>query len=306
MSRKYAVFAALMIFTVMAVAACGSSSTGSSSTKDKYVGGKWETKDITGNGDGWDVVFNENDTFDGYLPGATTVKITGPYSIEGENVTGTFTATSGGRVGRIEASLESNDTILFFKFIETNAFDNPAAVNGVVTMECRGSNPTKPASAGSGGSGGSGSSAKDAIPVTDVTWAYMDVTGWKATADLKSTTVTLGNPAPTICWNRTYPSSWPKDSNGGKIDASMWVIGKVGGKWYGSVWEGVVPGASQCSTTEALAGQAPFIQAGTSPINAWYPQHGEQVGFMVSTIARGGTPSNSPNERSQIITVNWP
>jgi len=86
----------------------------------------------------------------------------------------------------------------------------------------------------------------------------------------------------------------------------MWVIAKVGGQWYGSVWEGVVPGASQCSTTEALAGQPPFIQAGTAPVNGWYPQHGEQVGFMISTIARGGTPVNSPNERSQILLVTWP
>lgn len=143
MSKRFVV---QMIFCIMAFAAftgCGESSTGSSSTKDKYVGGKWLTKDITGSGDGWDVVFNENNTFDGYLPGETAVKITGPYSIDGDNVKGTFTATSGGRVGNIEASLESGGTILYFKFIETNAFDNANAVNGVVTMECRGPNPTK-------------------------------------------------------------------------------------------------------------------------------------------------------------------
>ena len=277
-----------------AIAACSSStSTGSSSTKDRYVGGTWTTLDVTDPAKGWDVVFKEDNTFDGYLPGEGTVKIKGPYSIEGENVTGEFTATSGGRIGRIEASLESGGTILNFKFIETNAFDNPAAVNGVVTMVCRGPNSTK--TGGSGGGGGGGGS-KDAIPAGDVTWSYKpDVGGWTVTADLTSTTVTAGSPAPTICWDRTYPSSWPKDTNAGKIDASMWVIGKVDGKWYGSVWEGVVPGGHQCSTTEALAGQAPFIQCGTAPLNAWHPKSGEKVGFMVSTIARGGTPPNSPN-----------
>lgn len=306
MSRK---LKAVMVFCALALAALGACSSGSSTDptpvdpKDRYVGGKWLTRDVTGSGDGWDVVFKDNNTFDGFLPGATTVKITGPYAVDAAGkVTGTFVATSGGRVGRIEASLESNDTILKFDFIETNAFDNPENVNGVVVLECRGPNPTK---GSTGGQVGTGNSA-DAIPATSVVWAYKDVTGWPVTADLKSATVTLGSPAPTICWDRSYPATWPKDPNAGKIDASMWVIGKVGGQWYGSVWEGVVPGASQCSTTEALAGQPPFIQAGTAPINGWYPQHGEQVGFMVSTIARGGTPSNSPNERSQIVLVAWP
>jgi hypothetical protein len=142
MSRKFAV---LMVFGVLALAglAACSSSTDSSSTKDKYVGGKWLTRDIAGTGDGYDVVFKEDNTFDGYLPGATYVKITGPYSIVDDKVVGDFTATSGGRIGSIEASLESNDTILYFKFIEENAFDNPSNVNGVVVLECRGPNPTK-------------------------------------------------------------------------------------------------------------------------------------------------------------------
>jgi len=304
-SRKFAVLMVCGALALAAIAACSSSSTGSGSAKDNYVGGKWTTLDVTDPAKGWDVVFKENNTFDGYLPGQGTVKITGPYSIEGENVKGEFTATSGGRIGRIEASLASGGSILNFKFIETNAFDNPAAVNGVVTMECRGPNPTKPA--GNGGGGGGGGNASDAIPAAEVTWAYAPgVGGWKVTADLTSTTVTDGNPAPTICWDRTYPATWPKDTKAGKIDGSMWVIAKVDGKWYGSVWEGVVPGGHQCSTTEAMPGDAPFIQCGTAPINAWHPKSGEQVGFMVSTIARGGTPSNSPNERSQIITVNWP
>jgi hypothetical protein len=286
----------------MAVAALVACSTGSSSTKDKYVGGKWLTRDPANPSVGFDVVFKEDNTFDGYLPGESSVKIKGPFSIEGENVKGTFTATSGGRVGRIEASLESGGSILVFSFIETNAFDNPGAVNGVITLVCKGPNPTKPASGGGGNSG----SSKDGIPVGDVTWAYKDVTGWKVTATLSNTTVTPSNPAPTICWDRSYPSTWPLDTNKGKIDASMWVIGQVDGKWYGSVWEGVVPGTHQCSTTEAKPGDAPFIQTGTGPLNAWHPKSGDKVGFMVSTIARGGTPASSPNERSQILTVTWP
>jgi len=142
MFKKFAVLVTFGVMAFAAFAACSSSSTGSSSVKDKYVGGKWLTKDIAGSGDGYDVVFKDDNTFDGYYPGQTWVKILGPYSIDGENVKGTFTATSGGRTGRIEASLESGGKILFFRFIEENAFDvNPS---GIVILECRGPNPTKP------------------------------------------------------------------------------------------------------------------------------------------------------------------
>jgi len=142
MSKRSTVLLALCALTLVAFAACSSSS--SSGDKSKYVGGKWLTRDITNSANGWDVVFKDDNTFDGYLPGGTTVKILGPYEVDGNNnVTGTFTATSGGRIGRIEANLESGGSTLVFKFIETNAYDNPAAVNGVVTMVCQGPNPTK-------------------------------------------------------------------------------------------------------------------------------------------------------------------
>jgi hypothetical protein len=304
-SRKYALFMICCTLAFAGLAGCNSS-TGSSSAKDKYVGGKWITTDVAGTGDGWDVVFKENNTFDGYLPGASDVLITGPYSIDSsEKVTGEFVANRGGRVGRIEAQLESGGTILNFKFIETNAFDNPHSVNGVVTLECRGPNPTKKSSGSSSSSSSSGSS-KDAIKASDVTWAYQDVSGWKVTANLTSVTVTDGFPAPTICFARDYPSTWPKDPNAGITDGEMWVIAQIGGKWYGSVWEGVLVGGSQCSTTEAQPGQAPFVQAGSTPVDTWVPKSGEKVGFMISTIARGAAPSPTPNERTQIKLVTWP
>ena len=144
------------------------------------------------------------------------------------------------------------------------------------------------------------------ISAADVTWAYQNVSGWKVTAKLTGVTVTNGSPAPTICFTRDYPATWPKDPNAGITDAEMWVIAKVDGKWHGAVWEGVLVGGSQCSTTEAQAGQAPFIQAGSAPVDSWFPKSGEKVGFMISTIARGAAPSPTPNERTQIMLVTWP
>ena len=133
----------LCVVALAGLAGC-TDSTSSSSVKDKFVGGKWITRDIHGTGDGWDVVFKEDNTYEGYLPGSAEILIADRYSIDAnEKVTGNFVARRGGRVGRIEATLESNGTILNFKFIETNAFDNPTQVNGVVVLECRGPNPTK-------------------------------------------------------------------------------------------------------------------------------------------------------------------
>jgi len=144
MSRKFAVLMVVCVMVFSALAACGGSSTSSSSAKDDFVGGKWLTKEITGSGFDWDVVFREDNIFDGYLAGSSTVKITGPYRVDGgSNVTGEWVATSGPRIGKIEAHLESNKTILYFKFIETNACDNPHAVDCVASIECRGPNPTK-------------------------------------------------------------------------------------------------------------------------------------------------------------------
>ena len=156
MSRKLTVLMLLSAFVVAALAGCGGSSSTSSTSpspvppassdpKSKYIGGKWLTRNIENAAEGYDVVFKADNTYDGYFPGDTNRVITGPYQVDAAgNMTGDFTALWGGRVGRVEGHLEQNNTILYFKFIETNAYDNPTNVNGVVVMECRGPNPTKP------------------------------------------------------------------------------------------------------------------------------------------------------------------
>ncbi|MHB8834111.1 MAG: hypothetical protein ACYC9Y_00120 [Candidatus Methylomirabilia bacterium] len=144
MSRKFAVLAVFCVMVLAAFAGCSSDSTGSSNAKADFTGGKWLTQDISGGDYDWGVVFREDNIFDGYLGAETTVKITGPYAVDGNgNVTGDWVSNTSSRIGKIEAHLENNKTILYFKFIETNAFDNPHAVNGVVFTESRGPNPTK-------------------------------------------------------------------------------------------------------------------------------------------------------------------
>ena len=144
--------------------------------------------------------------------------------------------------------------------------------------------------------------ANDAIDPASITWLHVSPAAYRVTATLSNVQVYLPQ---TISWQWTHPY-WPGTNTTPSVLGTMWVIGKVDGRWYGAGWEWLTTDLSQ-ATTEAYPGQPPFIQTKASPLNGWYPQPGEEVGFLVSTI----TPSwdgvaNSPNERSPIVVVRWP
>jgi hypothetical protein len=87
----------------------------------------------------------------------------------------------------------------------------------------------------------------------------------------------------------------------------MIIIAKINGRWCGGTWEMMAPKLDNhaCRTTEALPGQPPFIQS-NGPTNRWYPQSGEKIGHMITTITRGGIPRGSQNERTPIVVTTWP
>jgi hypothetical protein len=177
--------------------------------------------------------------------------------------------------------------------------------------------PTLPVDDGTGSTGTSGSESTgtadangDQINAADVSWSNRDLSQCKVTAKLKSVSVTPNKPAPTICWERETPN-WP---HVGRIDASMFVIANIGGKWYGSVWEhSYADTAKMCRETEAgntakggHSGDAPFIQTETKPISTWFPQSGEKVCWAFSIVSRGEYVPSGPKERTQILCQNWP
>jgi hypothetical protein len=84
----------------------------------------------------------------------------------------------------------------------------------------------------------------------------------------------------------------------------MWVFAKIDGKWYGATWEWLrVTVKTTKKATEAKPGEPPFIQAKRAPINAWYPQPGEEIAWMVSTACRAGCVG--AKERSPIVRGVW-
>jgi hypothetical protein len=143
---------------------------------------------------------------------------------------------------------------------------------------------------------------KDAIDPGSITWLHSSPADYRVTATLSDIRVYLPQ---TIAWQWTHPA-WPGTPTTPSVIGTMWVIGKVDGRWYGAGWEWLTENLSQ-ATTEALPGEPPFIQTKAHPLNAWYPRAGEEVGFLVSTITPSwsGVP-NSPNERSPIVTIRWP
>jgi hypothetical protein len=169
-----------------------------------------------------------------------------------------------------------------------------ATVQYAITVES--SSGTGTGTGGGGGTGG-GNSA-DAIDISQVTWLDASAADFTVTATLSNIQINY----PTISWDWTHPSSWPVENT---VTGNLWVFAKIDGRWQAATFEWLRP-TTDHSHLEAKTGEPPFIQAKASPISAWYPQHGEELCFMASTMTRNGIPSGSPRERSPIVKTTWP
>lgn len=142
---------------------------------------------------------------------------------------------------------------------------------------------------------------KDAIDPSQVTWCHANPSGFPVTATLENVRIA----GFTISWDWTQPN-WavpPYFVNG--VVGNHWVFAKIAGHWYAATWEWLRPTTTRV-TLEARPGQPPFVQTKIWPLNCWYPQPGEEVGFMTSTVCRGGIPAGMPTGRSRIALVKWP
>jgi len=152
------------------------------------------------------------------------------------------------------------------------------------------------------------SNTGDAIPISSIKFYDSSPAKFKVTATLSHVSVNApgGSSGPvTVCWDWTHP---PWNTYGSKsATGNMWIIVKINGQWSAGTWEWMAPKMDNhaCRVTEALTGQPPFIQS-NGPTAQWYPKSGEQIGHMITTITRGGIPSNSQNERTPIVVTTWP
>jgi hypothetical protein len=318
----------LCVVALVSLTACGSSDStkpddpgGGGGSTNKYAYGTWLTTSVLGNGHSYDIVFKTDMTFIATAGHRPTPTISGTYSIDADGTAkGDFTGIAPNTRKGVVAMrfVDAAATTLNFTFTETNAFDNPDAVKGVISEDFQGKN-TDPPPAGGGGGGNPpppGNSA-DAIDPATIVWdGGPSPASWPITAEMTDLAIkangtagcTVHNPAecetigPCVFFNFTNPASWPQT---GKIIGSGWVIGKINGVWHAGVWEAIKPGGSYFTTTEQCPNQSQqFIQS-TGAVAGHHFEKGEEIGFVFSTVARGPHP-DEPKGRSPIIKTTYP
>ena len=149
----------------------------------------------------------------------------------------------------------------------------------------------------------------DAIDPSTVRWLHTNVTRWPQTSTITDIRI-RDVPAGGICIEHTQSGSWPGVNGklGSFVAGNAWVFANIGGTWYGATYDWLRPGQI-CKLTVAGKHDRPSVELGPHtkqpPVQGWVPRSGEQVGFMVSTLARFG-PEGNRQERSNIVVVTWP
>lgn len=129
--------------------------------------------------------------------------------------------------------------------------------------------------------------------LSDVTWLHTNVSNWRITSRI--TSISIGDPP--ICINHTKSGRWPVRDG---VEGNPWVFANLNGRWYAGTYEWLRPGQVCKQITASNIG--PHVKQ--EPLTGWRPRSGDQIGLMVSALARFG--QQSVAERSNIVMVRWP
>lgn len=119
-----------------------------------------------------------------------------------------------------------------------------------------------------------------------------NISGWAETATMTVSFDGAGN----ICLNHNKSNVWPT-VNG--VNVNSWVVVNLGGTWYAATFEWMRAG-SMCKPMSTVQGNHIKV----APLDTWKPKSGEQLGFIVSGLARLG--ERSVAERSNVYITRWP
>ncbi|MFQ5744227.1 MAG: PKD domain-containing protein [Acidobacteriota bacterium] len=139
----------------------------------------------------------------------------------------------------------------------------------------------------------------DELDPKSVIWLDTNITKWSITSTITKVDISSSQ----ICISHTKSGQWPVSTTaleGASLEGNPWVIAKIGGQWYGATYEWLKPG----QTCKGIAGKDFVDQINIPPMSSWTPKSGDQVGFVVTTIARLG--KRTSDERTQIVLVVWP
>ena len=155
---------------------------------------------------------------------------------------------------------------------------------------------------------GFGGGGEDGLPfrMSELVFLHApEAVGWDVTSTITQVTFeTSGSHVTDICFPHTKAGRWKRSGAG---EGNVWVIAQVDGTWYAATWDYIRPG-QVCKSANGFTwdDRRDGIGAHTkqSPLNTWKPDHGEQIGIMVSGFAR--TSQRTVLERSNIFMTEWP
>lgn len=132
-------------------------------------------------------------------------------------------------------------------------------------------------------------------------WLDTDVSSWSITTQLS-----VGSPSGgTIVLDFDKTNEWPAVSgvvDEGVVNANAWVFVKYNGQWYAGTWEWIRPGITTKHTKNIDT--KPVAIKGEPLRSGWTVSSGEEIGFMVSGLARSS--ARNVGERSTIVMITWP
>ena len=131
---------------------------------------------------------------------------------------------------------------------------------------------------------------------SEVTWLYPDVSGWPETGVLSS--VTVSGDSISLPYDKASVWSAVDDGKGG-VNANVWVFVLQDGAWYAGTWEYLRKGQT-VKAKKSVAGD----HIKRAPLQNFRPQSGQQYGFMVSGLCRGGF--SNVQERTNVVMYTWP
>jgi PKD repeat protein len=137
----------------------------------------------------------------------------------------------------------------------------------------------------------------DELDLGQVSFLHANISRWPATSTITDVRITGSQ----VCVYHTKAGKWPvKSLSGVAVEGNPWVVVNRDGRWYAGTYEWLRPGQICKGITAGNIG-GHIKQA---PLANWRPRSGEQVGFIVSTLARDA--NRTSNERTNVKLVRWP
>jgi len=137
----------------------------------------------------------------------------------------------------------------------------------------------------------------DELDLSQVSFLHANISSWPASSTITSVSITGSQ----VCVRHTKAGKWPVAVlSGVAVEGNPWVVVNRDGRWYAGTYEWLRPGQICKGITAANIG-GHIKQA---PLANWRPRSGEQIGFIVSTLARDA--NRTSNQRTNVVLVRWP